>query len=173
MYSTYFLVSLIFLCLACSIPEIPEKESPYQEILTARYQALINLGQKYRRIEPKQSIEYYNKAIEIYPNHPTAYYGRGETQSELKQYSLAISDYDKSIESEWSLDIIQYKYLVYCARATARIRILRNVDKNDDTYPLMYGYILVDLEMATRLAVAFKASGAMEIIEEVRALLDD
>ena len=165
----------LYLVLACSIPEIPEEESPYQETLTARYKALINLGKKYSISAPEKSNRYYNKAIDIYPNFPTAYHGRGQAQSELKQYTLAISDYDKALECDWSYNILQYKYLVYCARAKDRIAILSSIEKNSekDTYILMYGYILVDLEMAKRNAMVFKDSGAMEIIEEVRALLDD
>ncbi len=173
MLKIFRFIPLILFVAACSIPEISEKESTYQEILRARYRAEINLGSEYCKNDPARAIKHYNKAIEINPDSPEAYQGRGDAQRELKQYSLAISDYDKALEAEWSYNILKYRYLTYCDRATARILLLPSIDKNSDTYTLMFGYILVDLEMAELNAMTFKDPGSMEIIAEVKALLDD
>ncbi len=44
------------------------------------------------------SIEYYNKAIELNPEHAYAYNNRGNAYRNLKEYEKAIRDYDKAIE---------------------------------------------------------------------------
>jgi len=40
----------------------------------------------------------YNKALELDPQHTSAYYNRGFLNFELEQYSQAIDDYNKVIE---------------------------------------------------------------------------
>ncbi len=48
--------------------------------------------------EPKDSIYYYDQAIELDPNDARAYYNRGNSKSELGDYKDAIADYDQAIE---------------------------------------------------------------------------
>ncbi|KAF5433807.1 Tetratricopeptide (TPR) repeat containing protein [Candidatus Methanophagaceae archaeon] len=44
------------------------------------------------------AIEYYTKALELNPEYPDAYYNRGATYYNLKDYEKAISDYNKALE---------------------------------------------------------------------------
>lgn len=55
--------------------------------------------EKYEIQDYSGAIEAYNKAIEIKPNHPWAYNGRGEAKQKLNELSGAIADYTISVEN--------------------------------------------------------------------------
>ena len=150
----YFIaLSLLFAgCLSAKQTQTENKEGGYyQDIMernrSKRYQALIDLGKESEKKAPDTAIEHYNDAIELYPNHPTAWYGRGLAKSELKQYELAIKDYDKAIEADWPYSISKYKPRVYCSRAAARLELLPLIDKIKDkeTYSEAVTNIIADL----------------------------
>ena len=45
-----------------------------------------------------KAIADYNKAIELDPNHASAYYNRGCAYGEIGAYDKAVADYNKAIE---------------------------------------------------------------------------
>lgn len=52
----------------------------------------------------KEAYESFSKAIEKFPNYADAYYKRGHTGYELKQYRLALDDLNKAISIEKKAD---------------------------------------------------------------------
>lgn len=63
------------------------------------YSKLVDEGErKYSGKDYYGAIEAYNKAIELDPNHPVAYYLRGDAKKMLSDEEGALSDYNKSIE---------------------------------------------------------------------------
>ncbi len=48
--------------------------------------------------QPEQAIRHFDQAIELFPEFPEAYYGRGNYRTGLKDYRAAIADYTKALE---------------------------------------------------------------------------
>ncbi|MCE2507011.1 MAG: tetratricopeptide repeat protein, partial [Nitrosopumilaceae archaeon] len=58
-----------------------------------------NKGSTFNELKKyEEATECYDKAIELNPDYPEAFYGKGSTFKELKKYKEAIECYDKAIE---------------------------------------------------------------------------
>lgn len=55
-----------------------------------------NLG--FGSVNHKTKIDFYNRAIELYPEYALAYHNRAIAYGELKENEMALSDYEKAIE---------------------------------------------------------------------------
>lgn len=78
-----------------------------------------NLGFIYSSLDSfEQSIDYFNKVLEIEPDEPVAYNNRGYSYYRLGEYRKAIKDIKKSIDMEPSNS--------YAYRNLALVHITRN-----------------------------------------------
>jgi tetratricopeptide (TPR) repeat protein len=78
---------------------ITEKEKRKKQDTKENSDTYYRAGEGYYKMEKyDQAIPYYDKAIELNPNHALAYYSRGSAYVEIHQYRKAIADYDRAIE---------------------------------------------------------------------------
>jgi len=66
--------------------------------------------------ESGKAIADYNKAIELAPNHPSAYYNRGCAYAEIGAYDEAIADYNKAIELNPNDSLAYYNRGLACSK---------------------------------------------------------
>ena len=72
------------------------------------------------------AIQDYDKAIQLKPDHTLAYYNRGNTKHDLKQYSAAIQDYNMVIR-------LNPNYTkAYINRGVAKINLDRTSEAKQD-----------------------------------------
>jgi len=67
-------------------------------LIFSLFSANIASAQNNGATENQQSINDFNKAIELNPKDEVAYYNRGNTYRTLGNYQQAINDYNKAIE---------------------------------------------------------------------------
>jgi tetratricopeptide (TPR) repeat protein len=78
---------------------ITEQEKRKEQDTKGNADTYYRAGEGYYKMEKyDQAITYYDKAIELNPNHALAYYNRGGAYVEIHQYRKAIADYDRAIE---------------------------------------------------------------------------
>jgi tetratricopeptide (TPR) repeat protein len=78
---------------------IEEKERRKEQDRKENADTYYRAGEGYYKMEKyDKAIAYYDKAIELNPNHALAYYNRGGAYAEIRQYKKAIADYDRAIE---------------------------------------------------------------------------
>ena len=78
------------------LEELNKTASDDKEFLAYVYLAIGNTKAELGNLH--ESIEDYNKAIELNPKLENAYYGRGYAKHDLGNYQGAIEDYNKVIE---------------------------------------------------------------------------
>lgn len=78
---------------------IKEKERRKGQDTKQNADTCYRAGEGYYKMEKyDKAIAYYDKAIELNPNHALAYYDRAGAYAEIHQYKKAIADYDRAIE---------------------------------------------------------------------------
>ncbi len=93
---------LAALCGICIFAPIVNAETGVEWDLTNKGVDYIDVG------EYEKAIEYFDKAIELNPNYPTAFYSRGIAYMNLGQYERAIEEFNEAITHDPNYVVAYY-----------------------------------------------------------------
>ena len=134
--------------------------------------AYMALGSEQLHIDPKIAIEYFTSAIEKGLNYPQVFWRRRRVWLELKQYALAIQDFDRGFEGKLNfLGIEKTMPYIWFYRAQANIGLLTtiNADKEDERADIIK-QITIDLISAEQGAGIVKDDDLIKDIVEFKHL---
>lgn len=105
--------------------EFNKAKEDYQHCIALapkRTDLFIFLGMcQYYSQEYQPALLSFNQYIKFFPQDPLSYFYRGDIQKKLKQYALAIPDFEKAIDLQHPLSALIYTFLGYAKQRLSRL----------------------------------------------------